>query len=297
MLGLRRLRGLRGLWHHLDQMARGRHPVYLDYPVHPERRYGWGRPAHASLETLVRGSRERCAALLGQMEDRVADSLREIPIGASPDPTVPHWANDYIGSLDAATLHGFPLLFGSRRYVEIGSGNSTKFVRHGAKRHGLDLHVTSIDPHPRAEIDDLCDVVVRAALEAAPLDVFDALEANDVVMCDGSHRCLQNSDVTVFFLDVLPRLREGVLVYIDDVYLPWDYPAEWEARYYSEQYLLAVLLLADRGHRYEVLFPGHLTSVDPELGAAVDRFWRRAAVPDLVPLHANGFWIRVRERA
>jgi len=61
-------------------------------------------------------------------------------------------------------------------------------------------------------------------------------------MVDNSHRCFQNSDVTVVFLDVLPRLRSGVIIYIDDVYLPYDYPPEWSMRYYSEQYLLAVVV-------------------------------------------------------
>jgi hypothetical protein len=43
-----------------------------------------------------------------------------------------------------------------------------------------------------------------------------------------------------------------------------------------------------------VLFPGHLTTVDPELRAAAERLWRRAKVPERDRLPANGFWIRVR---
>lgn len=292
MLGLRRLRGLRGLWRHMDQVARGRQPVYLDFPVHPTPRYGWGLPPHAALEERVATGRRRCSELLRELET-MAEGLRAIPVVPPADPRAPHWENVYMGSLDAATLYGFPALFGSRRYVEIGSGNSTKFVRRSVDDHGLDLHVLSIDPAPRAEVDALCDQVVRRPLERADLEVFDGLVANDIVMCDGSHRCLQNSDVSVFFLEVLPRLQPGVLVYIDDVYLPCDYPVEWDERFYSEQYLLAVLLLADLGRRYEVIFPGFFTSLDPELSAQVERFWARAAVPGLEPLPANGFWLRV----
>jgi hypothetical protein len=277
----------------VDLVARGRQPVYLDYPVRPLQRYGWGRPRHPELEALVAAGRGRCAELLGELH-AMADGLRAIPVAPPADPSSPYWDNHYVGSLDAATLYGFPVLFGSRRYVEIGSGNSTKFVRRSVVDHGLDLRVVSIDPSPRAEVDDLCDEVVREGLESASLEVFDTLEANDILMCDGSHRCLQNSDVTVFFLEVLPRLRPGVLVYIDDVYLPCDYPSEWEARYYSEQYLLAVLLLADAGRRYEVVFPGFFTALDSELSALAERFWRRAAVPGLEPLQANGFWLRIR---
>jgi hypothetical protein len=145
------------------------------------------------------------------------------------------------------------------------------------------------------EIDALCDEVVREGLERAPLEMFDALDANDILMCDGSHRCLQNSDVTVLFLEVLPRLKPGVLVYIDDIYLPYDYPPDWQERYYSEQYLLATLLLGDRGRRWEVNFPGYFTTLDAPLRELADAFWRLVGVPGLSPLEANGFWLRVRD--
>ena len=36
----------------------------------------------------------------------------------------------------------------------------------------------------------------------------------------GSHRVFQNSDVTAFFLDVLPRLKPGILVHIHDIFCP-----------------------------------------------------------------------------
>ena len=55
-----------------------------------------------------------------------------------------------------------------------------------------------------------------------------------------------NSDATTIFLDTIPRLRSGVLVEIHDVTLPYDYPTEWIDRYYSEQYLLAAYILANR---------------------------------------------------
>jgi hypothetical protein len=44
---------------------------------------------------------------------------------------------------------------------------------------------------------------------------------------------------------VFPRLAPGVLVGIDDIFLPWDYPPEWARRWFSEQYLLGVLLLSE----------------------------------------------------
>jgi hypothetical protein len=84
-----------------------------------------------------------------------------------------------------------------------------------------------------------------------------------------------------------------VIVFIHDIFLPWDYPSVWEHRLYSEQYLLAVLLLADRMRRYEVVFPGYFTSVDPELAPLTAATWRQVAPSD-PGVHASCFWMRVK---
>ncbi len=71
-------------------------------------------------------------------------------------------------------------------------------------------------PQPRNQIDQLADRVVRAPLESIDLRVFDELAENDILFLDSSHRALQNSDVTTFFLEVLPRLRPGVIVHVHE---------------------------------------------------------------------------------
>lgn len=284
---------LRGIWHHAHMLRRGKHAVYVDYALRHRPRYGWGRPPHEELMELLQRSCGGYERLLTSLA-RCADGLRRIPVtpGAATDP---YWMNGYVQDLDAAMLYALPRILKSRRYVEIGSGHSTRFVARAREDHGLDMRIVSIDPEPRAEIDSLCDELHRSPLEALPLDLFDTLEADDILMVDGSHRCFQNSDVSVVFLDILPRLAPGVLVYLDDVFLPLDYPPEWGERHYSEQYLLAVMLLADRGRRYEILFPGHFSHVDPGLRRLTDAFWRDVGVPGLVRTRPNGFLLRIRD--
>jgi len=283
---------LSGLLRHVDRMNRGSHPIYLDYPVSPSSRYGWGRPLHCRLTALLEQNRDGYAALVESMAECNA-GLRAIPVrpaGAG----VPYWKNGYLQDLDAAMAYALPKLFASRRYVEVGSGNSTKFVRQSVTDHALDLSIVSIDPSPRTEVDAICDTVERVGLEEAPLEIFQALEANDVLFIDGSHRCFQNSDVTVVFMEVLPHLKPGVIVYFDDIFLPADYPPEWAGRHYSEQYLLAVLLLADEGRRYEVLFPASFSFVDDRLRSITDRFWTELDIPGFTRDPPNGLWLRVR---
>jgi hypothetical protein len=53
---------------------------------------------------------------------------------------------------------------------------------------------------------------------------------------------MPGSDVDILFNHVLPALPAGVLVHIHDVFLPDDYPADWEWRGYNEQLGVAALL-------------------------------------------------------
>jgi hypothetical protein len=103
-------------------------------------------------------------------------------------------------------------------------------------------------------------------LERADLAVFDGLTGDDMVFCDNSHRSFQNSDVTVFFLDVLPRLKSGPLIGVHDIFLPRDYPAKWLRRFYNEQYLLACWLLGNDRLRIEL--PVYHVASTPELKQA-----------------------------
>jgi predicted O-methyltransferase YrrM len=271
--------------------AAGGHYVNLDYPPSVENRprYGHGRPPHAGLEKLIHGHEGSYAPTLEAIA-RYADELATIEVSAS-DPRQPSWVNGMISGLDGASFYAFMRERRPARYLEIGSGNSTKFVARAKRDGDLETRIVSIDPHPRAEIDGLCDEVVRRPLEAADLSRFAELEAGDVLFFDGSHRVFMNSDVAVFFLEVLPLLPAGVLVGIHDIYLPDDYPADIADRHWSEQYMLAAWLLG--GADVEIVMPAWRVSTDPVLGHALDDLWARPGL-DSVERHGVAFWFLTR---
>jgi len=70
-----------------------------------------------------------------------------------------------------------------------------------------------------------------------------------------------NSDVTVFMIDVLPRLKPGVIVHVHDITMPLDYSDGFRHWYWNEQYLLAVYLIANR-ERINPLWPAAFVSGD-----------------------------------
>jgi hypothetical protein len=174
---------------------------------------------------------------------------------------------------------------------EIGSGESTKFCRQAIRDYGLPTRIVSVDPQPRAEIDVLSNSVIRRLVETVDPAEFDRLNSGDVLFIDSSHRVFMNSDVTMLWLDVLPRLKSGVVVHIHDVFLPYDYPPTWSRRFYSEQYLLATYLLADPS-AFELIMATAFVTRDPELSALLTPLWREVPVP---PESRVGwsFWFRV----
>jgi hypothetical protein len=191
--------------------------------------------------------------------------------------------------LDAVALYCFMAQWRPRRYIEVGSGNSTKFVHQAIVDHDLATEVTSIDPNPRAEIDHLCSHVVRSRLEDIDLAIFDELEAGDVCFIDGSHRCFTNSDTTVALIDVLPRLVPGVNVHIHDIFLPWDYPPQMNDWYYSEQYVVAAYLLG--GQMFEVVLPNFFICLEPSLHELLAPFWRTFTWAAM-PTNGTSMWLR-----
>ena len=166
----------------------------------------------------------------------------------------PAWQGVPYNPFDSVALYTMIKRMKPKRYVEIGSGITTCFARRAISDGGLGTVLTSIDPQPRASIDGICDHVVREGLEMMDIAYFDALEADDILFFDGSHRSFMNSDVTVFFIDVLPRIKPGVIVHIHDIALPWDYDPMFVNWYWNEQYILAVYLMGNLD-RVDVMLP------------------------------------------
>src|SRR4029077_2329278 len=227
----------------LQRLAHGYQPIFLDYKVEEVPRFGSGKPAHPELTRILACNDAHYAKLLSQFLG-FSDSLLRISPREPRESPEPSWLHDWLDGLDTFALYGFVASENPALYLEVGSGYSTKVVRRAIKDRSLQTKIVSIDPHPRSEVDRLCDEVVRQPLEKCDLKIFDPLQAGDILFMDGSHRALMNSDVTVLFLEILPRLRSGVLVHLHDIFLPVDYPPYWELEYYphrywSEQYLLA----------------------------------------------------------
>jgi hypothetical protein len=258
----------------------------LEYPITPQARWGWGKPAHQGLLELLAHHDDHYASVIDSFLPYL-DDYRRIPRKAEPGAMA--WDNDYWAGLDAVMQYSSLCSRNPKRYLEVGSGFSTLFARETIRTHGLDTKIISIDPTPRTAIDHVCDEVVRAKLEDAPLDQFEQLEAGDILLVDGSHTAFMGSDSVVALIELLPILAPGVLVGIDDIFLPWDYHPTWVGRWYGEQYVLAGMLLGG-AEGWQIEFPGWYLTNESPFADRLDPVWQ--VVEPAVGRLATSFWMQ-----
>lgn len=256
--------------------------VYItDYPYRPKARESF---ANSKIRDIIAKAVENSTHIDESIAaiKKYQDVFAKIPLHeASPDE--PHWMNGWIPPVDGLMIYTTLAQKNPRWYVEVGSGNTTKFAAKAIRDHTLRTEILSIDPCPRAEIDALCAKVYRKPLEDMDIGFFSQLTDEDILLLDNSHRAFPNSDVTVFFTEILPRLAKGVIYALHDIVLPDECFAE---RFYNEQYMLAAYLLGGAAGD-EIYFPsGYLinhTGKMKDLPAAL-------GLPDL-PLSGGFFWM------
>lgn len=146
------------------------------------------------------------------------------------------------------------------RIVEIGSGFSTLVSSLAIGKNREDdpayrCKFTAIEPFPKQDLLSRCgnlSELIQSPVQQAPMARFCELAANDILFIDSSHVAKLGSDVNYEFLEILPRLQEGVLVHVHDIFIPFEYPRKWaveEGWFWNEQYLLQAFLSFNRAFR------------------------------------------------
>ena len=254
-------------------------------------RYGHGLPAHKGLYEIINTHRSDYELILKEALKFKEQFWIIKDSSIEKDPIKPAWNNGFLPGLDIIAIYAILANYKPSKYIEIGSGNSTKVAYKAKKELDLTTKIISIDPMPRAEIDSLADEVHRKPFENLDFDIVDMLDENDILFVDNSHRILPNSDSMVFYMEILPRLKKGVIVHIHDIYLPYDYPQFMCDRAYSEQYGLAIYLLANP-EKYKTIFPNYFVSEDKELSSILSPIWENTSMKD-VERHGGSYWIRI----
>jgi predicted O-methyltransferase YrrM len=152
---------------------------------------------------------------------------------------------------DAIMLYSLMRHLSPKRIIEIGSGYSS-FVMLDTNELFFDkrIELTFIEPdskrlRSRLKPGDLnhISILERPVQEIEP-DVFERLEANDILFVDSTHVSKAGSDVNHILFNILPALHRGVFVHFHDIWYPFEYPLEWlrYGIYWNEAYMLRSFL-------------------------------------------------------
>ncbi len=192
------------------------------------------------------------------------------------------------GGTDALVAYCIIRHFQPRLIIEVGSGYSSLLIAEAAAKINA-CSLICVEPFP-------CDFLSKGfpclkallakKVEEIELDFFSQLEAGDILFIDSSHTVKIGGDVNYLFLEVLPRLKPGVIVHVHDIFLPFEYRRDWvmdEFRFWTEQYLLQAFLTFNS--EFEVLMANSYLSYYHKEDL-------KATFPSLPSLGGGSFWMR-----
>jgi len=223
------------------------------------------------------------------------------PSAPTGDPHQFHLNNDSFSFGCAAGLHTILRHHRPARVIEIGSGQSSRVISAALGRNaaeGAPAEYTVIDPYPADSMRSLPGLtrLIPERVELSAPGLFEELQANDVLFIDSSHTVKTGGDVNFLFLDVLPRLRPGVIVHVHDIALPYEYTRTYFTNpafrvFWTEAYLLQAFLTCNDQFEVRLAMAYLQTERSPDF---------QAAFPHYDPLkHAGSgsFWIRRKASA
>jgi hypothetical protein len=158
--------------------------------------------------------------------------------------------------LDSALYYTIIRHFKPMRIIEVGAGHSTQIASLACSKNTFGK-IIAIEPYPREFLKDgslQAFSLIQKPVQEISVDVFKQLDANDILFIDSSHVSKIGSDVNYLYLEVLPQLKNGVLVHLHDIFLPFEVPRRWIEEldlFWNEQYLLHAFLIGNRD--FEVL--------------------------------------------
>ena len=175
------------------------------------------------------------------------DEYDRFPAETTSEPGCFNLKNGLFDGTDALVAYCMIRHFQPRLIIEVGSGFSSLVAAEAiAKSEGSAL--ICIEPFPqdflRKGFPGLHSLIEKK-VEDIDIKFFSQLGSGDILFIDSSHTVRIGGDVNYLFLEVLPRLKPGVIVHVHDIFFPFDYRRDWvmdELRFWAEQYLLQAFL-------------------------------------------------------
>jgi len=203
---------------------------------------------------------ERQLELLGRWKREYSglfDLLRSNPSINTRSRGRPFIDNGWYPTPDAETYAAMIADYRPSAVIEIGGGFSTLIARATLRHLRLPTLLIVVDPAPRIDVREAADQVIHEPIEQLDPEKL-PLEGKVLMFVDSSHVSQPGGDVHFLYNGLLLQLRTGSLVHAHDIFIPYDYPPRYQARLWSEQYVLQALL--SYSTRWSVVFSAYQMS-------------------------------------
>ena len=213
---------------------------------------------------------------------------QRFPSEPNQEPNRFYLGNHLFDGVDALVAYCMVRHFQPRLVIEVGSGFSSLLLGQGAATNGRTALIC-IEPFPREFLREAfpgLQTLIEKNVQEMDLEFFSQLASGDILFIDSSHTVKIGGDVNYLFLEVLPRLKPGVIVHVHDIFLPFEYRRDWvldEFRFWTEQYLLQAFLTFNS--EFEVLLANYYLS-------RYHQEQLKAIFPDLPRWIGGSFWMR-----
>ena len=264
--------------------------IFVDYADQLGPRYGITQPPFGKMFELLHQHQEKISLRIEAAKQHIY-WLNELSEHANKS-FEPYLKNGFMPALDLLMLYTLLVQEQPENYIEIGCGTSTRVAFSAIKQHGLNTKIIAVDPTPRLSVQDLVDQHICATMQSLDSRWWKRWSGRDILFVDNSHRALPGSDVTTFFLEVLPELPKGMLLHIHDIYWPYDYPTNMCERGYNEQYFLAQAFLL-QPERYEIIAANHWFTTDVVWKQTREALWASTTNEKLEKTGCS-FWCRIK---
>lgn len=203
--------------------------------------------------------------LLSIFESNFKTEYNKFPRYKTKVPYQYYIKNGHFMSGDSEILYSMVRYFKPKKIIEIGAGYSTfcsalAILKNKIEDSNYKCELISIEPFPKDIFKKGFpgfSKLIPKKLEELPVSIFKTLNENDILFIDSSHVLKVGGDVKYEYLEILPRLNNGVLIHIHDILLPAEYPRDYVFdlfRFWNEQYLLQAFLIFNRN--YKILWMG-----------------------------------------
>lgn len=151
------------------------------------------------------------------------------------------------------------------RVIEVGTGMSSCLLM-DTNELFFDGYIDYkfIDPYPNRfysltgeSKESLGNSVIHEKIQNVELEFFRSLNENDILFIDSTHVSKIGSDVNYICFEILPVLKEGVIIHFHDIFYPFQYPEEWIRSHiaWNELYLLRAFL--EYNEKFRIIFWNH----------------------------------------